>query len=283
MENHYPIADLLSSIRDKSNQLFYAATPMSKSRQIFKHVFNSSSVKYIRILSTQELSKRALAFVCFVKDCGSSNLRSIRTDGVDDIRVMLKKAECIACKIIATTCQRYGEHNPDFFGWCMYKFNRDPVFICNEMLVTLFTDDERVRINRMCVDIANSFDSRDKAIKFIHYPVSEFIREFEAPRQSRHTFFAKVPSVILTYPKEQERAEYVADIPQEYKCQICLDPFFNPVIVDSGDIFCEECITRWIEANGMKNPAAGSNGSNIKSLIPAKHVWLLMKQYRRDE
>lgn len=88
-----------------------------------------------------------------------------------------------------------------------------------------------------------------------------------------------VSSVSSTaYPSSISRPMYSKNLPDNFTCTICLEPFLNPVTASSGRTYCKECITRWLENNDT-DPVDRSN-KITKTLIPNLVAWTMMNEYK---
>jgi hypothetical protein len=80
----------------------------------------------------------------------------------------------------------------------------------------------------------------------------------------------------LSYPRATTRPEY-RSLPQKYHCPICTEPFLNPVLTSIGNIYCEECVTAWLQ-NHDRDPTF--NIPVTKTLVPALITWTEMNEYK---
>jgi hypothetical protein len=80
----------------------------------------------------------------------------------------------------------------------------------------------------------------------------------------------------LSYPRATTRPEYNS-LPQKYHCSICTEPFLNPVLTSIGNIYCEECVTAWLQ-NHDRDPTF--NIPVTKTLVPALVTWTEMNEFK---
>jgi hypothetical protein len=91
-----------------------------------------------------------------------------------------------------------------------------------------------------------------------------------------------VENLKMTYPKTATACDYI-NLPDDYLCSICHEPFMNPMMTSAGSVYCKECIENWIKVVDENSPILDPihRTEILPTLYPALFVWVQMNKYKK--